>query len=250
MAQKFTLFLADGTPLRAEVSVKTGLPASLTPAALAARYSAYTLTDGVVRFGDGVSGARPPSGPRHAGGANFAMMDGSVRMFQPNQSDLVFLANLAGRVPLEQVTQTGPGVLFLNCQGTPITEIDNFLRRMELAIRSGGRAVERLKIGGNLTQARGAPAPSPAPGAHTVPSQMRTILLSPSPSNPGLRTRGAVPATTAATGIDRFTQGFEKTFTVRNVFPTHLSGGTPTASRGNSLLTEKITMTYEGIEGP
>jgi len=248
MAQKFTLFLADGTPVRAEVSVKTNLPASLAPSTLASRSSAYTVTGGVVRFGDGVSGARLPSGPRHAGGANFAMMDGSVRMFQPNQSDLVFLTSLAGRVPLEQVTQTGPGALFLNCQGTPIPEIENFLRQIELAVRSG-RAVERLKIGGNLTQAPGAAAPSAATGAHTVPNQMRTILLSPSPPNPALRTRSAIPAA-AATGIDRFTQGFQKTFTVRNVFPTHLSGGTPTASRGNSVAVETITLTYEKIEVP
>jgi prepilin-type processing-associated H-X9-DG protein len=243
MAQKFTIFLPDGTPLRADVSVKTGLPAGLLPAALAARHSHYTVTGGVVTFGDGVTGARLPTGARgHAGGLNAMMMDGSVRMVQPNPSDLAFLSQLAGRVPLEQITQSGPGALFLDCQGTPAPEIANFVRRLELAA-GAGRPIDRLKIGAN-------PAPTAAasaPGAHTVPSQMRVLTLSPRPAGPHLQARGApAPATAAAAvGIDRFTQGFEKTFTILNVFPTQFSGGA--ASAQNSIATEKITLAHEGI---
>jgi prepilin-type processing-associated H-X9-DG protein len=246
MAQKFTIFLPDGTPLRADVSVKTGLPAGLLPAALAARQSHYTVTGGVVTFGDGVTGARPPTGARgHAGGVNAMMMDGSVRMFQPNQSDLAFLSQSAGRVPLEQITHSGPGALFLDCQGTPAPEIANFLRRLELAA-GAGRAIERLKIGANPPPT----APAAAPGAHTVPSQMRVLTLSPGPAGPHLQARGApAPAAAAAVGIDRFTQGFEKTFTILSVFPAQFSGGA-TSAQSNSIAMEKITLTYDHIRVP
>jgi hypothetical protein len=168
-------------------------------------------------------------------------------MFQPNQSELAFLANHAGRAPLEQITQTGPGALFLDCQGTPAAEIDNFPKRLELAIRSG-RAIERIKIGANQTPT--ASAQASAPGARTVPSQFRTVVLAPSPPNPHPRARRAAAPAAPAAGIDRFTQGFEKTFTIFNVFPTQFSGGAGAASQGSSIAMEKITLVHEGIRIP
>lgn len=248
MAQKYTIFLPDGTPLRGDVSVKTGLPPTLAPSILAARYAHYTVTSGVVHFGDGASGARPPAGSSgHAGGVNVMLCDGSVRMFQPNQTDLAFLASPAGRAPLEQIPQSGPGALFLDCQGTPAHEIDTFLRRLDLVLRSGGRAVERLTIGLHFTQLAPAAAQTATPNARTVPSQFRMLVLSPSPGDPNLRARSTAAAAAPAAGIGRYTSGFEKTFTVWNVCPAQFSSGGGTGAQG-SVHTEKMTITYEHIE--
>ena len=246
MSQKFTLFLPDGTPLRADVSVKTGLPPSLAPSALATHYS---VSDGVVHFGDGITGARPPAGSAvHAGGMNVALADGSVRMFQPNQPDLAFLTNRAGRTPLEQLSQSGPGALFLNCQGSPHCEVDNFLARLEFAIKTSRRAIKQLKIVANPAPIPKGPAPSSSPGARVVPSQIKVLTLSPAPPGLNLRDRSREPGRPAPpAAINRLAQGFEKTFNILNVFPAQFGGLAAKALQSSAAVREEITLSFEEL---
>jgi hypothetical protein len=101
MPVKYTLFLPDGTPIRADVSVQTHLPAGHTPRTL----------------------------------AQLATSPGTAAARQTNQTDWEFLQRSIARVPLGGLATSGPGLLFVRVSATPAGERSKLVMWVTNALR-------------------------------------------------------------------------------------------------------------------
>ncbi|MCW5965458.1 MAG: hypothetical protein KIT83_15585 [Bryobacterales bacterium] len=125
MNVRYTLFLPDGTPRRASVSAKLGLPSSLAPAVLAQEAN------------------RPTGARHHSGGVNMLFGDGSVKVRQPQPQDLSFVTNPAGRVPFGRSTVGGASLLYLDCHLTPNAEMKKFRSHLDAAVMASKRPLAK-----------------------------------------------------------------------------------------------------------
>ncbi len=203
MSQTLAVVLSDGTSLRAGVTFKQGLPVGLAHGA-------------------------PARLPR-PGGAGFSLAIGSPRQIaQVGQTDWAFLTDRAGRLPLDQLRGSRSGALFLNFGGNPRSEIESFLRRLELVEADSSGLVRSFKIADNgsppPTGRLPAPGPRSTPGSHIAPSQTKVIVMGRSQ-----------PRDTSTGG---------QTWTVFNAYTVKYPAPVPGSSGGRAMPSDRIPVSF------